>query len=178
MTEWQDHPRYHGSHQVTSDGRIRSLTREVNSSYGKRRTVIGRELTPTPGNDGRLFVCLNTGGKQKCERVHRLVLETFTGPCPDGMECRHLDGDASNNHISNLRWGTHKENESDKIAHGTRAAGERQGSSKLTEWDVRWIKRFTKRGFATQEYLADIFGVCQAQISRIATGREWSWLEV
>lgn len=37
-------------------------------------------------------------------RVHRLVLETFVGPCPDGMECDHSDRNRRNNALTNLRW--------------------------------------------------------------------------
>ena len=45
--------------------------------------------------------------------IHRLVLESFVGPCPDGMETRHLDGNRENNHFQNLCWGTHSENMKD-----------------------------------------------------------------
>lgn len=45
--------------------------------------------------------------------IHRLVLETYVGPCPKGMECRHLDGNRTNNHLHNLCWGTHLENMED-----------------------------------------------------------------
>lgn len=58
--------------------------------------------------------------------VHRLVLETFAGPCPPDMECRHLDGNRSNNALSNLRWGTKLENEADKDRHGKRPRGRRK----------------------------------------------------
>lgn len=44
-------------------------------------------------------------------KVHRIVLETFVGPCPDGMECDHKDRNRSNNHIENLRWVTKAENQ-------------------------------------------------------------------
>jgi len=37
-------------------------------------------------------------------RVDHLVLLAFVGPCPEGYECRHLDGDPANNHVDNLRW--------------------------------------------------------------------------
>ena len=51
--------------------------------------------------------------------IHRLVLETFIGPCPEGEVCRHLDGDKRNNSLNNLCWGTLKENTQDAIRHGT-----------------------------------------------------------
>lgn len=53
------------------------------------------------------------------ERVHRLVLEAFIGPCPDGMVGCHTDGDPLNNRLDNLRWDTPSNNNRDKRAHGT-----------------------------------------------------------
>ena len=50
--------------------------------------------------------------------VHRLVLLAFRGAPPPGMECRHLDGDPGNNQLSNLVWGTRKQNAADTIRHG------------------------------------------------------------
>lgn len=47
--------------------------------------------------------------------IHRLVLETFVGPCPAGLECRHLDSNRLNNYLENLKWGTGRENISDRI---------------------------------------------------------------
>ena len=51
--------------------------------------------------------------------VHRIILTTFKGAAPVNTECRHFDGDAGNNRLSNLGWGTHEENEADKQGHGT-----------------------------------------------------------
>lgn len=59
------------------------------------------------------------------------MLAAFVGPCPEGQEARHLDGDASNNRWApgneeetmaaggSLMWGTHRENIRDKHRHGT-----------------------------------------------------------
>jgi HNH endonuclease len=58
-------------------------------------------------------------GRTKYEYVHRLVLEAFVGPCPPESECRHIDGNPANNHLSNLAWGTRKENYADSVRHGT-----------------------------------------------------------
>ncbi len=58
-------------------------------------------------------------GKMRHQYVHRLVLETYVGPCPDGMEALHKDGNPSNCHVSNLEWGTHQKNMRDKRLHDT-----------------------------------------------------------
>lgn len=55
--------------------------------------------------------------------VHRLVLEMFIGPCPYGLECRHLDGNPSNNRVENLMWSTRIANQRDRDKHGTSNLG-------------------------------------------------------
>jgi len=53
-------------------------------------------------------------GKYHSLLVHRLVLEAFVGPCPDGMEvCHYPDTDKANNRLENIRWDTHAENMKD-----------------------------------------------------------------
>lgn len=52
-------------------------------------------------------------------RVHRMVLETFVGPRPDGMDATHLDGDKLNNQADNLSWRSRSDNIKDQVAHGT-----------------------------------------------------------
>lgn len=54
--------------------------------------------------------------------VHQLVLCAFRGPPKAGEECRHLDGNPTNNRIENLVWGDPKENYQDRIRHGTHNA--------------------------------------------------------
>jgi hypothetical protein len=39
-----------------------------------------------------------------------MVLEAFVGPSPEGMEACHRDDVPANNHLSNLRWDTHRAN--------------------------------------------------------------------
>ena len=54
-------------------------------------------------------------------RIHRLVLDAFVGLRPDRMLTRHLDGDRSNNALTNLTYGTASENMRDRRTHGTDA---------------------------------------------------------
>src|SRR5699024_9822191 len=51
--------------------------------------------------------------------VHSLVAESFIGARPEGMEVCHSDGNKTNNHVANLRFGTSSDNELDKVRHGT-----------------------------------------------------------
>jgi HNH endonuclease len=79
-----------------------------------------KQLRPYRSKTGYLSVTLWTNRVPTRKFVHRLVLEAFVGPCPTGLECRHLDGDPSNNRLDNLRWGTRLENVADTIRHGRR----------------------------------------------------------
>jgi hypothetical protein len=64
---------------------------------------------------GYCQVAFCVDGKTVVEQVHQIILETFVGPKPDGMEsCHYPDPDRTNNRIENLRWDTHAENAKDK----------------------------------------------------------------
>lgn len=107
--------------------------------------------------------------------ISRLVLKAFVGPCPEGMECRHLDGNQKNNRLDNLRWGTHIENEADKTSHGTRPYGANNVMAKITDDDVREIRRLCESGHKPRD-VAKIFGMTQPNISCIA--RRFTWKHV
>lgn len=69
--------------------------------------------------DGYQQVSLFRDGSRRSFTVHHLVLTAFIGDRPDGMLCRHIDGNPANNVLDNLRWGTPSENMRDKRRHGT-----------------------------------------------------------
>ena len=110
---WCDVKGYEGLYQVSNLGRVKSLAR-VNS-LGRR--VNEKILRPQKNGLGYLFVYLCKGGSRKMYTVHRLVLMTFS-PVADSHELQvnHIDENKENNHLSNLEWTTHKDNQN----HGTR----------------------------------------------------------
>lgn len=115
--EWRAIPGHEGSYEASSWGRIRSLDRIVGYKDGRSRFSAGQILRQTLNQRShRYMVSLGFGGQVE---VHVLVARTFLGPCPDGMECCHNDGDSTNNSIGNLRWDTHSENNRDRRRHGT-----------------------------------------------------------
>lgn len=59
--------------------------------------------------------------KTKGIYVHRLVWEVFNGPIPPGFVIDHIDGDSSNNKLSNLRCVTQAENLANPITYKRRS---------------------------------------------------------
>lgn len=172
----------------------------------EHEAVEGVEYRPHPefqnyaiGNDGSVWMCshgtiermsespsgpgnywavgLAFDGKKRHVTVHTLVLETFVGPRPDNMSCRHLDGNKDNNHISNLKWGTAWEQARDKELHGVNNKGSRNGQAKLTEKIVREIKAMLNGG-ASSEAVAEKFGVSGATVNRVANNVIWSHVDL
>ena len=105
--------------------------------------------------------------------IHRLILITFVGPCPEGHECCHVDGDKTNNKLSNLYWGTPKQNAEDSKKLGLQAKGESQGLSKLTEKEVLAIRRSFSTGLYTHRELASMYHISRPQICDIINRKAW-----
>jgi hypothetical protein len=167
---WADVPGYEGFYRVSNTGRVARCKQLLPCLVLEGKRVHIRELKPIARYAGRLSVALCLPGeKPKWHQIHRLVLMAFVGPCPEGMECRHLDGDHLHNHLDNLKWGTRTENMRDKRIHGTQTEGEQSPRAKLTEDDVRAI-RSSK---ATGRDLAAHYGVSQVAICFIKNRKTW-----
>lgn len=144
------------------------------SNLGGIKRVHGARLNPTTTKRGYQIVCL----QGKVYQVHSLILEAFVGPRPKGNECRHLDGKPGNNRLTNLRWGTPKENGEDRAIHGTWSNGGRslKGSlnpqAKLTDQDVKDIMEMKRRG-VKQKDIAILKKVSDATISLIVRKLKW-----
>ena len=93
------------------------------SDHGRVRSNRVRDVWKTrkPGTiqHGYQNITLSRDGKNHTRTIHRLVLTAFGREPQEGEVCRHLDGNPANNHISNLCWGTQKENSHDRYRHGT-----------------------------------------------------------
>jgi hypothetical protein len=109
---WRPIPGWEGLYEVSNHGLVWSCK--------KRKGTRGGILKTPPLKSGHLQVNLCRDGVPVHKQVHALVLEAFAGPCPPGMECRHLNGNpADNRWPENLTWGTSGENNLDQVRHGT-----------------------------------------------------------
>ena len=157
------------AYRVGSDGSVWSRWEQH-----QRKFVLGKrwrhmKLTRLPC--GHLMVSLCPGRRKVL--VHRLILEVFVGPCPEGMECRHFpDRDPSNNRLENLSWGTRQSNRDDMIVHGTT-------NRTLSDEEVRNIRaayaeRLSREtGSAILDDLAGRFGKSKSCIMQIVYRRNY-----
>lgn len=178
---WRDVKGYEGFYQVSSWGRVKSLPRIVPMKNGPNGTFLNRtyrvgEKMLKGSWDGHYFhVILSQSWKEEVRLIHRLVLEAFVGPAPEGMQCRHLDGDSKNNQLSNVCWGTVGENGGDRVRHGTargQPAGEGHSQAKLTETQVREIRFRTLQGERPCN-LGREFNISEATIRDIRNRKSW-----
>jgi hypothetical protein len=169
MVNYKSIPNYPG-YYAGSDGTIwschnnkwgidpqkwKQLSEGRNNKYGRRIVVLKRD-------DGRVTT----------RYVHQLILESFCGPCPPQQECRHLNGNAGDNRLENLKWGSREENMADKQQHG-RGRGEHCSYSILTNQDIHIIRTRAAAG-ETHESISKDFPVQRRQISRIVQGVRWA----
>ncbi len=166
LEQWLPVVGYENFYEVSDRGRVKQVARRTN-------TFVGKILEPSHDQHGYLIVSLSVGGCYSTKTVHRLVLLAHIGPCPAGMLCRHLDGSADNNHIDNLKWGTRRENEADKVLHGTNTLGERHPLVKLTERSVREIRAIRKHLGWTLKTIGELYGVSLSNVHRIDKRKSW-----
>lgn len=136
-----------------------------------------RRLSPKPRSvQGHLAITLHNGdtSSRKKHYVHRLVLEAFVGPCPDGHLVRHFpDQNPANNSLSNICWGTPKENAADRAYHGNHRRGV-DAEAKITEEDVRAIRQEAEIGLFTQKEIGARRGISASQVGRIVQRKRWA----
>jgi hypothetical protein len=149
-------------YSISEDGNIWSKPRRWGYRNGLHK---GKWMKPCK-NNRYLQVTLSKNRAGIRKYVHHLVLETYVGPRPPGMEGRHLDGNTKNNHVSNLCWGTHSDNMADRIKHGT-SCGQRVA---LKDGDVRKIRVLREKG-KTLKHIALQVGVSESGICRIVNGQ-------
>lgn len=104
---WRDVPSVFGI-LVSSEGRVMYIPHRKPMPHGGERSYGGE---PTFGVWSKLderFIIVIRG---KTYKMARLIAEAFYGPPPfEGAVVMHLDENAANNRLENLKWGTQKEN--------------------------------------------------------------------
>lgn len=157
------------------------------------RTIPGLAAFYLAGSDGSVWSCgrgrwkrvaetpdrgylkvsvVGPDGRKMSWRLHRVILEAFVGPRPDGMEARHLNGTKTDNRPDNLTWGTPEQNFEDRRRHGTVVTRETSRWRRLTEDQVRGCIEQFNAGRMIKDIAADL-GVDASHVSKILRGKQW-----
>lgn len=142
---WKPIKGYEGYYEISSMGRVKSVERKVYNPFvlgdGCYRTVPERIRKPNIMK-GYYCVALIKDKHTKVYRIHRLVIEHFVGQAPtEEHQVNHIDGDKSNNCVTNLEWVTPKENTQHAIENGLRHNPNDETKKKIGEaTKKRWLK--------------------------------------
>jgi hypothetical protein len=168
---WKPIPGYPG-YEVSETGLVRTWRKR---NARARPPAEPRIVQWVVGDNGRAQVSLSLDGKVKNRQVHQLVLEAFVGPRPEGCVGRHVvDNNPLNNCLSNLAWGTPKQNQEDRLVHGTDLRGAQVYNAKLDD------KRAEQVYLAPGKHrdIAQAYGIDRTLVGKIKTGKAWAHIAV
>lgn len=154
--EWRAVPGYEGQYEVSDKGRVKNV---------KKPSFLLKSYTDKWGHK---YVTL----KGKIIGVHRLVAWAFIGPQKPEAWVLHGPNGTSDNSLTNIYYGTPKQNAADRKRDCTNACGERNGRAKLKLAQVLTILQLLDLGMATSK-IAKSFDVDRRTISLIKDGVNW-----
>lgn len=136
----------------------------------KRGVVYGAAGTPIGGVCADGYVRLG-GNRNGYLYAHRVIYEAARGPIPAGLEIDHVNGNKADNRARNLEAVTHAENVQRAVAMGLAPVGAARSDAKLTEAQVREIRRTI--GTVTTREWARRLGVDAKTVRLVRSGTTW-----
>lgn len=124
------------------------------------------------GKNGYGVITIN--GKAKS--AHRVSYEISVGKIEKGLMVLHKCNNRICINPEHLYLGTHNDNMRD-MAHTQAVKGENNAMARLSESDVKEIKKLIKERTMFYRDIAEKYGVKRQTIKDIALGRTWSWMK-
>ncbi|MEZ5993611.1 MAG: HNH endonuclease [Planctomycetota bacterium] len=172
---------FRNAYMVTMAG---DITR-IRAASGTRQFKV---LKPSNGPHGYLTVSLKVApteqerlqamraGRELKPRhqtflVHKLVVEAFRGPVPDGCEVHHVDGDKTNNSLSNLAIVDRDTHINLTVRAGQYLSGLDNPMGVLSDGQIREIRARRAQSERVKDLAAE-FGVSRGHISGICSGKK------
>lgn len=115
-------------------------------------------------------------GTVKRVSVHVMVLETFVGPKPTlKHQVDHIDGNKTNNDLSNLEWVTPSENITRAFKSGLKSGvkGNKHPVSVYSEIQIHKACKLLEKGISIPETSKRV-GIPKSYLYSIAKGKQWN----
>jgi len=157
---------WEGYYEVSADGAVYRVARGKGGIVGP--------LKPYRLKNGYYCVLPSRNDRRKHVAVHHAVAEAFLGP-RNGLEVNHKNGVKTDNRLENLEYMTRAANANHAARLGLLPRGSSQWMARLTESDVRAIRKLRAAG-VLQRVVAAQFAVTETTVNDIANSRTWRWL--
>lgn len=118
---WKTIKGYENYYEVNEHGEVRSLDRYITNNRGVTRFIKGKNMKKTINNQGYCVVNLRKNNTANVVPVHVLVAKAFINNEFNYPTVNHIDGDKTNNTISNLEWATYSRNNIHALEMGLRS---------------------------------------------------------
>lgn len=151
---WKDISGYEGLYQVSNLGRVKSLKQWNGHKTIDKEHILKCYFKENKGYVSKI-VSLSKNGERKEYRVHRLVAEAFIENKDNKPFINHIDGNSTNNIVTNLEWCTPKEN----VVHYYQYL-------RKVDYDERKVVETYKNGMTPKDIL-DKYGVSNAVLYRL-----------
>jgi hypothetical protein len=167
--KWLPIPGYEARYEVSNFGQVRVSGIDA---IGRKRCH-GRILSPCL-HRGYTAVLLHLNSVKKNFLVHRLVMLAFVGPCPEGHNVNHKDGNKTNPRLENLEYVTRSENYRHALTKlGFKPPhGERHWACKLNEGLIREIRARCDAGERQMDVAAEL-NLRRSYVSQIVNRIRW-----
>ena len=157
---------YEGLYSVDMDGNVYAVAKDWVTGRNLKRSLPDRKVKLT-FRSGYFYAHLKNEVTKKSVLVHRIVAETFIQNPMSKKQVNHIDGNKTNNKVSNLEWCTPGENQKHAYRTGLKKTTEKR-NIKVTQksLDGSIIKTWDSLS------MADRHGFDRSAIIRVAKGRQ------
>lgn len=176
---WRNIPGYENIYQASNLGNIKSIPRRIHiptrNFYRDQQEII---LTYNPNSKRYPKVSLYKNREVEIRTIHTIVGLLFV-PNPKNLPfLNHINGIKTDPRACNLEWCSHLENMQHAFKTGLVPNGERNHKAKLTDHNVRVIKRlFRINPNSNQSYIAKKLGVGRSTINAIVKNKKWIYVQ-
>lgn len=178
---WKPCPEFEDYYEISNLGRVKSkaifIRHDGNWSdeHGYVKKIKVKNITKN--RYGYLTSKLCKLGKCRRLTIHRLVAKAFI-PNPDNLtQVNHIDGNKENNYVGNLEWVSQARNIQHAFETGLMTNEHLKGSNhhnaKLTEEDVKTMRRIYNEGDVTIKALANKYNISARTARDILTNKTW-----